>query len=381
MFPTKKNTILYNFNKFVDEYISEYPKKRNFDLGNSHLNVSKLSPYIRRRLVNENEIIELSLSKHSLNSLDKFIQEIFWRTYWRGWLELHPKVYTEYDNASKTTDIPIKTGIKCFDYWTQELIETGYLHNHARMWYASIWIFTLNRPWEDGAKFFSEYLIDWCPASNTLGWRWVAGLQTVGKNYLATADNIKLFTNNRFNPKGQLTENHSPILSSKNLNEEVLDKISYEKIIFNKLNFDRLGLVITKNDLSLNNILDKHNKNYAKCFFYNDSNTKSDIVKVFERELCLNVTDELSDCELIENFDNLLMWAKNKQLNCLVFPYETIGTEILNNKILLSKLQNNNISYFFYLRDWDIYAFPFAKKGFFPFKKKIPDLLKLNGLL
>ena len=381
MFPTKKNTVLNHFKKFVDEYISEYPKKRNFDLGKGHLNVSKLSPYIRRRLVSENEIIELALSQHPLRSLDKFIQEIYWRTYWRGWLELHPKVYTEYDNANKTTDIPIKTGIKCFDYWTQELIETGYLHNHARMWYASIWIFTLNRPWEDGAKFFSKYLIDWCPASNTLGWRWVAGLQTVGKNYLATADNIKLFTNNRFNPKGQLTGNHSPILSSKNLNEEVLDKISYEKIIFNKLNFDRLGLVITKNDLSLNNILDKHNKNYAKCFFYNDSNTKSETVKVFERELCLNVTDELSDCELIENFDNLLMWAKNKKLNCLVFPYETIGTEILNNKILLSKLQNNNISYFFYLRDWDIYAFPFAKKGFFPFKKKIPDLLKLNGLL
>lgn len=381
MFPSKKNKILHNFNKFVDEYIGEYSKKRNFDFGNSHKNVSKLSPYIRRRLLSENEIIELALSKHSLNSLDKFIQEIFWRTYWRGWLELHPKVYSEYENAYKTTDIPLKTGIKCFDYWTQELLETGYLHNHARMWYASIWIFTLNRPWEDGAKFFSEYLIDWCPASNTLGWRWVAGLQTVGKNYLATADNIKLFTNNRFNPKGQLTENHSPILSSKNLNEEVLDKIPYEKIIFNKLNFDRLGLVITKNDLSLNDVLDKHNKNYAKCLFYNDSNTKSEIVRAFERELCLNVTDELSDCELIENFDNLLMWAKNKKLNCLVFPYETIGTEILNNKILLSKLQNNNISYLFYLRDWDTYAFPFAKKGFFPFKKKIHDLLKLNCLL
>ena len=40
---------------------------------------------------------------------------------------------------------PGKTGIKCFDHWTQELIETGYLHNHARMWYASIWIFTLNK--------------------------------------------------------------------------------------------------------------------------------------------------------------------------------------------------------------------------------------------
>ena len=246
-----KNKILYNFNKFVDEYIGEYSKKRNFDFGNSHKNVSKLSPYIRRRLLSENEIIELALSKHPLNSLEKFIQEIYWRTYWRGWLELHPKVYTEYEIAKKITDIPVKTGIKCFDHWTQELVETGYLHNHARMWYASIWVFTLNRPWEDGAKFFSEYLIDWCPASNTLGWRWVAGLQTVGKNYLATADNIKLFTNNRFNPKGQLTENHSPILSSKNLNEEVKgflkDKVFvYSTIKNQKKDIKSKGKLISK---------------------------------------------------------------------------------------------------------------------------------------
>ncbi len=67
---------------------------------------------------------------------------------------------------------------------------TGYLHNHARMWFASIWIFTLRLPWELGADFFLRHLLDGDPASNTLSWRWVGGMQTMGKTYLARADNI-----------------------------------------------------------------------------------------------------------------------------------------------------------------------------------------------
>ena len=58
------------------------------------------------------------------------------------------------------------------------LKEDGYLLNHVRMWFASIWIFTFNLPWQLGANFFMENLLDGDPASNTLSWRWVAGLQT-----------------------------------------------------------------------------------------------------------------------------------------------------------------------------------------------------------
>ena len=81
--------------------------------------------------------------------------------------------------------IPKKTGIKCFEHWKEELLDTGYLHNHSRMWFASIWIFTLGYSWQSGANFFKNNLLDYCPASNTLGWRWVAGLQTIGKPYIA----------------------------------------------------------------------------------------------------------------------------------------------------------------------------------------------------
>ncbi len=66
-----------------------------------------------------------------------------------------------------------RTGIDGFDDWARQLVETGWLHNHTRMWFASIWIFTLRLPWALGAAFFLRHLLDGDPASNTLSWRWV----------------------------------------------------------------------------------------------------------------------------------------------------------------------------------------------------------------
>jgi deoxyribodipyrimidine photo-lyase len=74
------------------------------------------------------------------------------------------------------------------------------------MWFASIWIFTLRLPWELGADFFLRHLLDGDPASNTLSWRWVGGLQTAGKTYLARPDNIFINTGGRFRPEGLATE-------------------------------------------------------------------------------------------------------------------------------------------------------------------------------
>ena len=149
-----------------------------------------------------------------------------WRTYWKGWLELRPNVWTDYvaelnkireeykDNQNYKNAIDGKTNIECFNYWVKELKENNYLHNHTRMWFASIWIFTLELPWQLGAEFFMQHLYDGDSASNTLGWRWVAGIQTRGKHYLASEWNIKKFTNNRFN-KIKLNETAPPKVSEK----------------------------------------------------------------------------------------------------------------------------------------------------------------------
>ncbi len=204
---------------FLPRTAAHYARERNHDLGPDRRdNVSLLSPYVRHRLVTEDEIVHAVLSRFKLSSAEKFVQEVCWRTYWKGWLERRPTVWSDYLAAvaarraeftanrglAKAYEQAIagQTGIDAFDAWAAELVETGYLHNHARMWFASIWVFTLKLPWELGADFFYRHLLDGDPASNTLSWRWVCGLQTLGKTYLARADNIAKYTGGRFAPSG-----------------------------------------------------------------------------------------------------------------------------------------------------------------------------------
>lgn len=223
---------LARLQQFLPNAGAHYERRRNADQGPAARdNVSLLSPALRHRLLTEDEVLREVLTRHAFSAAEKFIQEVCWRTYWKGWLELRPSVWRSYrervsELAAKLGDdaqadrslrrrwlaaVEGNTGIGCFDAWVQELIETGYLHNHTRMWFASIWIFTLKLPWELGADFFYRHLLDGDPASNTLSWRWVGGLQTRGKHYLARADNIAKYTNGRWSPDGKLDETAGPL--------------------------------------------------------------------------------------------------------------------------------------------------------------------------
>ena len=153
MFPTTRSQLIKNIVNFCENELSSYSKKRNFDLGPPHKNVSKLSPYLRTRFISEEEVLKIALSKNNLKNIEKFVEEIFWRTYWRGWLESHPWIYDEYLNSSRHQLLPKKTGINCFDNWKEELIDTGYLHNHSRMWFASIWSCLKYFRMEVGSRF------------------------------------------------------------------------------------------------------------------------------------------------------------------------------------------------------------------------------------
>ena len=379
-FPYSREHVLKNFEQYSSNELRFYSRKRNFDLGSPHKGVSKLSPYLRRRLLSENDVLRVALREHTPSSLEKFIQEIFWRTYWRGWLERRPNVYQDYLNSKNEADFSGKTGIKCFDHWTEELIETGYLHNHARMWYASIWIFTLRKSWFSGANFFKDHLLDWCPASNTLGWRWVAGLQTRGKIYSAKADNIKLFTNNRFFPKGELNE--SPFFDDDNWKTyESASDISYENRTFPT--YEDIGLVINKNDLTLNHYLSEKQIKFEGCIFHDpeSQNSKSASVRKFECGLIDQLCLELKNFHFCQSKKALTDWAKSKKLKCLIFPFETVGNKYFMDNSFISELWSRDIEPIFYMRDWDRYAFPHASKGFFPFKKNISDLLAQNNII
>ena len=375
MFPKSKSKLIESIKQFSDTQILSYSSDRNFDYGIPHKNVSRLSPYLRRRFISEYEVLKIILNKHKYENIEKFIEEIFWRTYWKGWLETHPYVYKEYELKHYDQIIPTKTGIKCFDHWKDELIETGYLHNHSRMWFASIWIFTLKYSWESGANFFKNNLIDWCPASNTLGWRWVAGIQTIGKPYIARAENIKHFTDNRFYPKGQLHEDVtlSSIVSS---HQKAID------INFPKENLitetDNLGIILNNNDLTLNQEFKDLNINYHTCLF--KLKNGNPLINKFENDIFEDIINNNNKIELVETIESLLRWIELKKIKKLILPYETVGNEIFKNSSFLNQLSDKKVTYQFYAREWDTNAFSYAKKGFFNFKKNIPYLLKLSNL-
>ena len=375
MFPKSKSKLIESIKQFSDTEILSYSLDRNFDYGIPHNNVSRLSPYLRRRFISEYEVLKIILNKHKYENIEKFIEEIFWRTYWKGWLETHPYVYKEYELKHHNQIIPTKTGIKCFDHWKDELIETGYLHNHSRMWFASIWIFTLKYSWESGANFFKNNLIDWCPASNTLGWRWVAGIQTIGKPYIARAENIKHFTDNRFYPRGQLHEDIT-LLPKNTSHQKAIDlNFSKESSI---TEIDNLGIILNNNDLTLNQEFIDLNINYHTCLF--KLKNGNPLINKFENDIFEDIINNNNKIELVETIESLLRWIELKKIKKLILPYETVGNEIFKNSSFINQLSDKKVTYQFYAREWDTNAFSYAKKGFFNFKKNISYLLKLSNL-
>ena len=265
-FITSRSEALHKLDQYIEKDISNYNAKRNFDFGvNDRSNVSCLSPYITHRLITEYETAKLVLKKYPFQKVDKFIQEIFWRVYWKGWLELRPKVWTDFIEDLKTIKedenyvkaVNGETEIKCFNDWVKELKDFNYLHNHTRMLFASIWIFTLKLPWQKGAEFFMKHLYDGDAASNTLSWRWVAGIQTKGKNYLAQSWNISKFTNNKYN-NVKLNETALPIVDKR---EYKINPIQ----ISNNQDLNE-NLIIFENDMCTDFVEEKNIKTFIMYY-------------------------------------------------------------------------------------------------------------------
>ena len=362
---------------FIDNNLNEYSKLRNFDFGpNKRSNISCISPYVTHGVINEIEIIKKSLKKNSFVKNEKFIQEVLWRVYWKGWLELRPDVWTdfkyslkklkkEYENNNKYIEaINAKTNIDVFNSWVNELKNFNYLHNHTRMWFASIWIFSLKLPWQLGAEFFLQHLYDGDAASNTLGWRWVAGVQTKGKHYIATEWNIKKFTNNRFN-NIKLNENAPPV------NEDKFYKI-ISKNFNNLLPTDDRALIVFDNNLSFETS-DFVNQKFDKILLVSNDNKNRQIIlseKLIEFKNALikdqkkRLNERSINCEII-TIEDLL---KIKDKIYALYPEVGENLDYLN----LNKLENISFLY----RKVDQYSWKFCNKGFFNFKNYIPKIIQ-----
>ena len=376
-FKPSRTFALEKLDNFIDKNLIDYSKLRNFDYGpENRTNVSGLSPYVSHGIINEIEIINKSLKKYSFVKNEKFIQEILWRVYWKGWLELRPNVWLDYlndlkkikenfkNNQNYLIAIDGKTNIECFNYWVNELKENNYLHNHTRMWFASIWIVTLKLPWQLGAEFLFQHLYDGDAASNTLGWRWVAGIQTKGKNYLASEWNIKKFTNNRFQ-NIKLNKNAVPILSEKNysinnkdfVNAEILENQSL--LVFeNNLSFETTDF----QDIKFKKILLIDHKNNYRTINLSESvtNFKSGLLEDQKKRL----EEKSINCEII-NINEI----KNITENVYAI-YPSIGENL--DFINLNGLKNIQFLY----RKLDQFSWQYCNKGFFNFKNYIPKIIQ-----
>ena len=373
-FQTSRASAIEKLDNFIEKNLSDYSKQRNFDYGpDKRSNVSCLSPYITHGIISELEVIDKSLKKYSFAKNEKFIQEVLWRTYWKGWLELRPNVWTDYlvelkkikedfkNNQNYKNAIEGKTNVECFNYWINELKENNYLHNHTRMWFASIWIFTLDLPWQLGAEFFMQHLFDGDAASNTLGWRWVAGVQTQGKHYLATEWNIKKFTNNRFQ-NIKLNENAPPKVSEKTYSVLKQD-------FNNPHNIENKSLLIFENNLSFE-VSDFQNNNFKEIYIISNKNENRSI-KLSEQlvkfksllieDQIHRLKDKSIDCKFVD-----ISEIRNID-NCYGL-YPTVGEN-------LDYINSNNLKIDFLYRKLDQYSWQYCNKGFFNFKNYIPKII------
>ncbi|KQO59998.1 FAD-binding domain-containing protein [Curtobacterium sp. Leaf261] len=381
---------------FVPRAGSAYARDRNHDLGASRDNVSGLSPSVRHRLVTEQEVVTAVLDRHSLRAAEKFVQEVFWRTYWKGWLEQNPEVWRRYrrevsefamgDLPPGYTDaVAGRTGIDAMDAWVRELVDTGYLHNHTRMWFASIWVFTLGLPWQLGADFFYRHLLDGDAASNTLSWRWVAGLQTTGKTYLASASNIARYTDGRFSPTGLAT-------TARALAEEPLPPrapIEPDDVVGTI--GERVGLLLHEEDLEPASLLAEcpgmADSLVATAVFADPGERSpfgaSDAVSSFTATALDDAAARALDAggrpaQVLSDTlpSTVLRWAESEGLDTVVVPCAPVGPVHERLATLGPALAAEGVALVTVRRQWDSAAWPFASRGFFPFRERIPALVQ-----
>ena len=353
---------------------ARYGAERNFDFGPGRReNVSILSPYLRHRLILEEEVLGAVLGSHSYAVVEKFVQEVAWRTYWKGWLEMRSVVWERYcvelesigvsDRCVEVMDG--RSGIECLDAWSRELVETGYLHNHARMWFASIWIFTLGLPWQVGADFFIRHLIDGDPASNTLSWRWVAGLHTEGKHYLARAENIAKYTAGRFDPAEILNESAGPLPWEGDFEKEPLDLPEWSEPR------GRVGHLMLADDLG-----PPPCEVHATAAWHPDraEDMQPVVSPLVHAARCAAVEDAVKRSGGLRMPGKLVAevreWIRREGLDEVVVAYPTVGPW----KHAVSRLRAE-VPVRIFVRPWDRALWPRATAGYFRFRNELPRVV------
>jgi len=250
------------------------------------------------------------------------------------------------------------------------------------MWFASIWIFTLKLPWELGAAFFYEHLLDGDVASNTLSWRWVAGLQTPGKTYVARADNIAFYTDGRHVPRdGQLAS--APFA----ITEEPLPKVPAwtedASQVASLKAYDRIGLWVHPEDLAVEQgelaglKVQSVNASWLADIRVRAgwSENVSTWTQVALRDGAMRAGQhfgcEVSSVDTADLTASLVEWAKQNQLQAVVAYRPFVGPWLTEALALEAALSSAGIPLIWRRRAWDTEHFPYATRGYFPFWERI----------
>ncbi|GGS07628.1 FAD-binding domain-containing protein [Deinococcus sedimenti] len=175
--------------------------------------VSRLSPYIRHGVLTLAEVRDAALARVPATAPSrawKFVNELSWHDYFTRvyaqvgdlvWQNFQP-CQTGLPQSAYADDFPEDiaqgtTGLACIDVWSRELRETGYLHNHARMWLASYVVHHRRVWWQGGASWFLTHLLDGDPANNNLNWQWVASTWRAYP-YLWNRGNLQKYAGQRY---------------------------------------------------------------------------------------------------------------------------------------------------------------------------------------
>ncbi|MFT7627529.1 MAG: deoxyribodipyrimidine photo-lyase [Ulvibacter sp.] len=195
IFPTSYIEILQRIRN-IDPI--KYGSTRNYINGS----VTYLSPYISRGIISTKLILSEILKKgYKPAQIEKFIQELAWRDYWQQiWISKGEAINSDLKHRQapvSNTSIPktiveANTGIEAIDKAIREFYKTGYLHNHLRMYIASIACNISQSHWKVPAQWMYYHLLDADWASNALSWQWVAGANA-NKKYVANQENINKY--------------------------------------------------------------------------------------------------------------------------------------------------------------------------------------------
>lgn len=179
---------------------ASYARRRNHTDGGT-----RISAFLTRGLVTLAEVRDDVLERYTPGQAYKFVFELAWREYWqREWSFRGDAIFSDIKRSQypvSSRRIPravleASTGIDALDVAVRGLYDTGYMHNHERMWLAALICNTARTHWWEPSKWLHYHLLDGDPASNSLSWQWVAG--TFGhKKYLAAQDNINTYSAHR----------------------------------------------------------------------------------------------------------------------------------------------------------------------------------------